>query len=590
MIWKLLRSTKGYISSSIFSMLFMVGEVGLECCLPFFTSKLVDQMNNNDTKMLIIYSIVLVVMAMASLACGALSGKFAARASAGFAKNLRRNMYENITSFSFSNIDKFQASSLVTRMTTDVTNVQMAYMMIIRTAVRSPLMLIFSFVMSFVLAPSLAWIFVIVIPILAFFLVLIMYLAMKIFRRIFKKYDLVNESIKENIDGIRVVKSFVREDYEIAKFDKNAADLRRDFTKAERIIAWNGPVMQFCVNALMILIMIIGSIVIINGASYDVTTGIVEFGDVTIGELQSLVTYGFQSLMAVMMLSMVMVMIVISIESARRIVEVLDEKSSLTNPEDPVYEVEDGSVVFNDVSFKYSEHAQKNSLEGINLNIKSGQTVGIIGTTGSSKTTLVNLISRLYDVTEGEVLVGGKNVKEYDLKTLRDNVAVVLQKNLLFSGTIAENLRWGNENATEEEIKHACDLACASEFVESFPDKYNTHIDQGGSNVSGGQKQRLCIARALLKNPKIIIFDDSTSAVDTKTDAIIRKGLKEYIPSTTKIVIAQRISSIQDADLIVVMDDGKINQVGTHEELLANNEIYKEVYYSQNKIGGAQNA
>ena len=588
MVRKLLRSTKGYIKPSILSVLFMVGEVGLECCLPFFTSKLVDQMNNNDTVMLTVYSIILVVMAMLSLLCGALSGKYAAKASAGFAKNLRRNMYENITSFSFANIDKFQASSLVTRMTTDVTNVQMSYMMIIRTAVRSPLMLIFSFVMSFVLAPSLAWIFVVVIPVLAFFLLLIMYFAMKIFRRIFKKYDLVNESIKENIDGIRVVKSFVREDYEIAKFDKNAADLRKDFTKAERIIAWNGPVMQFCVNALMILIMIIGSIIIINGASYDAVKEQINFGDVTIGELQSLITYGFQSLMAVMMLSMVM--IVISIESARRTVEVLDEKSSLTNPEDPVYEVEDGSVVFNGVSFKYSEHAKKNSLEGINLNIKSGQTVGIIGTTGSSKTTLVNLISRLYDVTEGEVLVGGKNVKEYDLKTLRDNVAVVLQKNLLFSGTIAENLRWGNENATDEEIKHACDLACASEFVESFPDKYNTHIDQGGSNVSGGQKQRLCIARALLKNPKIIIFDDSTSAVDTKTDAIIRKGLKEYIPSTTKIVIAQRISSIQDADLIVVMDDGKINQVGTHDELLKNNEIYKEVYYSQNKIGGAQNA
>ena len=590
MIWKLLKSTKGYISSSIFSMLFMVGEVGLECTLPLFTSKLVDQMNNNDTKMLIIYSAILIVMALASLGCGALSGLFAAKASAGFAKNLRKNMYDNITSFSFANIDKFQASSLVTRMTTDVTNVQMAYMMIIRTAVRSPLMLIFCTTMSFVMAPSLAWIFAVVVPLLAILLLLIMWRAMKIFKKIFKKYDDVNDSIKENIDGIRVVKSFVREDYEIAKFDKNANDLRKNFTKAERIIAWNGPVMQFCVNALMILILIIGSMLIIKGASYNAETKVITFGQVTIGEFQSLMTYGFQSLMAIMMLSMIIVMIVISIESARRIVEVLDEKSSLTNPENPDFEVVDGSIEFKDVSFKYSEHAKKFALEGINLSIKSGETIGILGATGSSKTTLVNLISRLYDTTEGEVLVGGKNVKEYDLKTLRDNVAVVLQKNLLFSGTIADNLRWGNEDATDEEIKHACKLACASEFVESFPDGYNTHIDQGGTNVSGGQKQRLCIARALLKNPKVIIFDDSTSAVDTKTDALIRKGLKEYIPSTTKIIIAQRVASIQDANKIIVMEDGKINQVGTHEELLKTNEIYKEIYYSQNKIGGGANA
>ena len=590
MIRTILRSARGYIKPSILSIVFIIGEVGLECALPFITSKLVDQMNDQNTQKLIIYSVVLVVMAMLSLVCGALSGKFCAKASAGFAKNLRRDMYENITAFSFSNIDRFQASSLVTRMTTDVTNVQMAYMMVIRTAIRSPMMLIFSTIMSFVLAPSLAWIFVVVMPVLALFLLLIMYFAMKVFRRIFKKYDAVNDSIKENIDGIRVVKSFVREDYEIEKFEKNASELKRNFTLAERIVSWNGPVMQFCVNSLMILILIIGSMLIINGASYDAENKIIIYGDVTIGEFQSLMTYGFQSLMAVMMLSMVLVMIIISFEGIRRISEVLNEKSSLTNPENPDYEVVDGSIDFNDVSFKYSEHAKKNSLEGVNLHIKSGQTVGIIGSTGSSKTTLVNLISRLYDVTEGEVLVGGKNVKSYDLKTLRDNVAVVLQKNLLFSGTIAENLRWGNENATMEEIKHACDLACASEFVESFPDKYETHIDQGGTNVSGGQKQRLCIARALLKNPKIIIFDDSTSAVDTKTDALIRKGLKEFIPSTTKIIIAQRISSIEDADLIIVMDEGKINQVGTHTELLKDNEIYKEVYYSQNRVGGKANA
>ena len=590
MIKTILRSVKGYIKPSILSIVFIAFEVALECSLPFITSKLVDQMNSQNTKWLIIYSVILVAMAMLSLVCGALSGKFCARASAGFAKNLRRDMYDNITAFSFSNIDKFQASSLVTRMTTDVTNVQMAYMMVIRTAIRSPMMLIFSTIMSFVLAPSLAWIFVVVMPVLAIFLLLIMYFALKVFRRIFKKYDAVNDSIKENIDGIRVVKSFVREDYEIAKFEKNASELKRNFTLAERIVSWNGPVMQFCVNALMILILIIGSKLIIDGASYDAENKVIIYGDVTIGEFQSLMTYGFQSLMAVMMLSMVLVMIIISFEGIRRISEVLNEKSSLTNPENPDFEVVDGSIDFNDVSFKYSEKAQKYSLESVNLHIKSGQTVGIIGSTGSSKTTLVNLISRLYDVTEGEVLVGGKNVKSYDLKTLRDNVAVVLQKNLLFSGTISENLRWGNENATDEEIKHACDLACASEFVESFPDKYETHIDQGGTNVSGGQKQRLCIARALLKNPKIIIFDDSTSAVDTKTDALIRKGLKEFIPSTTKIIIAQRISSIESADLIVVMDEGKINQVGTHDELLKTNEIYKEVYYSQNRVGGGLNA
>ncbi len=589
MIKVLMRSIKGYVKPSILSIVFITFEVILECALPFITSMLVDQMNDKNITKLVWLSVLLVVIAMLSLLCGSLAGMWCSKASAGFAKNLRRDMYENITKFSFSNIDRFQASSLVTRMTTDVTNVQMAYMMIIRTAIRSPLMIAFSIVMSFIMAPKLAWIFVAVMPFLAFALLLIMYFAMKIFRRIFKKYDALNDSIKENIDGIRVVKTFVREDYETEKFDKAAGELKNDFRKAERIIALNAPAMQFSVNTLMILLLIIGSIFIINNSDYMGLAAdgskIYVFNDVTVGQFQSLTTYGFQSLMALMMLSMVIVMIVMAIESGKRIAEVLMEKPNLVNPENPVMEVKDGSIEFNDVSFKYSTEAEKYSLENINLNIKSGETVGIIGGTGSSKTTLVNLISRLYDTTTGDVKVGGLNVKEYDLEVLRNNVAVVLQKNLLFSGTIESNLRWGNPDATMDEIKHAAHLACADEFIEQFPEKYETHIEQGGSNVSGGQKQRLCIARALLKNPKILILDDSTSAVDTKTDSIIRKGFKEYIPDTTKIIIAQRISSIQDADKIIVLDNGKINAVGNHEELLKNNEIYKEVYYSQNKVG-----
>ena len=589
MIKVLMRSIKGYVKPSVLSIVFITFEVILECALPFITSMLVDQMNDKNITKLVWLSVLLVVIAMLSLLCGSLAGMWCSKASAGFAKNLRRDMYENITKFSFSNIDRFQASSLVTRMTTDVTNVQMAYMMIIRTAIRSPLMIAFSIVMSFIMAPQLAWIFVVVMPFLAFALLLIMYFAMKIFRRIFKKYDALNDSIKENIDGIRVVKTFVREDYETEKFDKAAGELRNDFRKAERIIAFNAPAMQFSVNALMILLLIIGSIFIINNSDYMGLAAdgskIYVFNEVTVGQFQSLTTYGFQSLMALMMLSMVIVMIVMAIESGKRIAEVLMEKPNLVNPENPVMEIKDGSIEFNDVSFKYSTEAEKYSLENINLNIKSGETVGIIGGTGSSKTTLVNLISRLYDTTTGDVKVGGLNVKEYDLEVLRNNVAVVLQKNLLFSGTIESNLRWGNPDATMDEIKHAAHLACADEFIEQFPDKYETHIEQGGSNVSGGQKQRLCIARALLKNPKILIFDDSTSAVDTKTDSIIRKGFKEYIPDTTKIIIAQRISSIQDADKIIVLDNGKINAIGNHEELLKNNEIYKEVYYSQNKVG-----
>lgn len=589
MIKVLSKSLKGYIKPSILSVLFIFLEVVLECLLPFITSMLVDQMNERNISKLVMFSVILFVMAMLSLLSGSLAGMFSSRASAGFAKNLRRDMYNNITNFSFSNIDKFQASSLVTRMTTDVTNVQMAYMMIIRMAIRSPLMITFSIVMSFIMAPSLAWIFVVVMPLLAIALGLIMYFAMKIFRRIFKKYDALNDSIKENIDGIRVVKTFVREDYETEKFNKAAGEIKKDFTKAEKIVALNAPAMQFAVNLLMVLLMAIGSIMIVKNSEFlglDVDGNKTYlFHEVSVGEFQSLLTYGFQSLMALMMFSMVLVMIVLAFESSKRIAEVLEEKPNLVNPENPIYEIEDGSIKFDNVSFKYSEDAERYSLENINLSINSGETIGIIGGTGSSKTTLVNLISRLYDTTLGEVYVGGKNVKEYDLEVLRNNVAVVLQKNLLFSGSILENLRWGNENATLDEVKHACHLACADEFIEQFPDKYDTHIEQGGTNVSGGQKQRLCIARALLKNPKILILDDSTSAVDTKTDSIIRKGFKEFIPSTTKIIIAQRISSIEDADKIVVMDNGTINGFGTHSELLANNEIYKEVYYSQNKVG-----
>lgn len=572
------KSIREYKRDSILTPILVAFESLTECFLPLMVANLVNQMQNGcDLSVIVKYGAILVVMACFSLLFGALAGITAANASAGFGKNLRKDLFVAVQNFSFENIDRFSASSLVTRMTTDVTNVQMAYMMIIRTVVRAPLMLIFSLIMGFIMGGRLALIFLFTIPVLGVGLGLVIKKTMPLFRKVFRKYDNLNNSVQENINGIRVVKSFVREEFEMKKFNTAAEDVCGDFTRAEKILALNNPMMQFCIYVVMIFVMTFGSFLVVN------------FGGniIQVGQLSSLLTYSFQILMSLMMLSMIFVMVTISIESCERIVAVLEEKHTISNPENPVYEVKDGSIDFNNVSFKYSKRADRYALADINLHIKSGQTIGILGGTGSSKTSLVNLISRLYDVTEGEVKVGGIDVKEYDLVTLRDAVSVVLQKNVLFSGSIKENLRWGNKEATDEEIEEACHLACADEFIEQFPDKYDTHIEQGGTNVSGGQKQRLCIARALLKKPKILILDDSTSAVDTKTDAIIRDGFKKFIPETTKIIIAQRVSSVQDADQIIIMNNGFIESVGTHEELLASNPIYQEVYYSQNR-GGEQ--
>lgn len=572
------KSIREYKRDSILTPVLVAFEALVECIIPLMVANLVNRMQNGcDLSVIMKYGVILIIMACFSLLFGALAGIKAANASAGFGKNLRKDLFVAVQNFSFENIDRFSASSLVTRMTTDVTNVQMAYMMIIRTVVRAPLMLIFSLVMGFIMGGRLALIFLFTIPVLGIGLGLVIKKTMPLFRKVFKKYDNLNNSVQENINGIRVVKSFVREDFEMKKFNEAAEDVCADFTKAEKILALNNPMMQFCLYVVMIFVLTFGSYLVVN------------FGGaiIQVGQLSSLLTYSFQILMSLMMLSMIFVMVTISIESCERIVAVLEEKRTISNPENPIYEVNDGSIDFNNVSFKYSKRADRYALENINLHIKSGQTIGILGGTGSSKTSLVNLISRLYDVTEGEVKVGGVNVKDYDLVTLRDAVSVVLQKNVLFSGSIKENLRWGNKDATDEEIEEACHLACADEFIEQFPDKYDTHIEQGGTNVSGGQKQRLCIARALLKKPKILILDDSTSAVDTKTDAIIRAGFKKFIPETTKIIIAQRVSSVQDADQIIIMNNGSIEAVGTHDELLASNPIYQEVYYSQNK-GGEQ--
>lgn len=574
MIKTLAKSIREYKKPTILTPIIVSFEVIMECAIPFIVSKLFEELNKkSDLKIIALYGIILVVMALLSLTCGALAGKFCANASCGFAKNLRKDMFRKIQTYSFENIDKFQTSSLVTRLTTDITNVQFSFMMLIRTAIRSPFMLIFSFTMGFIMGGKTALIYVLVIPILLFGLLMIAKKAMPLFRKVFKKYDNLNNSIQENIKGMRVVKSFVREDFEKQKFDVAATDVCQDFTKAERILAWNHPIMQFCLNSVMIFILTAGSYFIVKSKATEVNYY----------QLSALLTYGFQILMSLMMLSMIYVMLTMSAESAVRICEVLNEKSSLTNPVNPVMEVKNGSIDFEHVDFKYGN--SKMILKDVNLHISSGETIGIIGGTGSAKTTLIQLISRLYDVTDGEVRVGGINVKDYDLDVLRNQVSVVLQKNVLFSGTVKDNLRWGKNDATDEEMVHACKLAQADEFIRNFPNGYDTYIEQGGSNVSGGQKQRLCIARALLKNPKIIIFDDSTSAVDTKTDALIRKGLSTYIPNTTKIIIAQRIASVEDADRIIVMNNGIIEGIGTHDELMSSNEIYREVYDSQNKVG-----
>lgn len=577
MVRKLLRSVREYKKHSILAPVFVIFEVIMEVVIPLLMANLIDfGIDDGNLEYIVKMGVVLVVFALISLIFGILSGRSAAIASAGFAKNLRKDMYYKVQNFSFSNIDKFSTASIVTRLTTDITNVQNAYMMIIRVAVRAPIMLICALVLAFNVNSSMALIFLCIVPILAVGLFFIMSKAHPIFERVFKTYDKLNNVVQENLYGIRVVKSFVREDHENEKFGKISKSIFKDFSKAERLLAWNMPLMQFCVYTCMLLISWFGARLIVLSGN-DPAVGM------TTGQLMSLITYAMQILMSLMMLSMIFVMIIISRASMERITEILDEESDITNGENPVKEVKDGSIIFDNVSFAYKKDADEMCLSDISVSIKSGETVGIIGGTGSGKTSLVNLIPRLYDVTKGKLTVGGLDVKDYDIEALRDSVAVVLQKNVLFSGTIKENLRWGNENATDEEIVNVCKLAQADSFVSTFPKGYDTYIEQGGTNVSGGQKQRLCIARALLKKPKILILDDSTSAVDTKTDALIRKAFAEEIPDTTKIIIAQRISSIENADKIIVMDDGGINAVGTHEELLKTNEIYREVYNSQTK-------
>ncbi len=576
MIHELAKSIREYKKSMILTPVFVVGEVIMEAIIPYTIALLVNEIKDGATVNTILhYGYILLALAFASLLFGYLAGIKCAEASCGFAKNLRKDVFYNIQSFSFSNIDKFSSASLVTRLTTDIQNVQMAFMMLIRTAIRAPLNLIFSFTMAYLMGGKMAVIFLIVIPVLGIGLFTIAKMTMPLFKEGFPKFDALNNSIEENIKGIRVVKSFVREDYEQEKLNTASDNIRKIFTKAERILALNNPLMQACMYCTMLFVLYFGSKTIIttNGTALD------------IGQFSTLLTYSFQILTSLMMLSMIFVMITFSEESALRICEVLKEKSTLTSPASAIKEVKDGSIDFDHVRFKYTKNADRPVLEDIDLHIKSGEVIGIIGGTGSAKSSLVQLISRLYDVTEGTVRVGKEDVRNYDLTVLRDSVAMVLQKNVLFSGTIADNIRWGNKDASLDEVKHVCHLACADEFIDLMPKGYDTYIEQGGTNVSGGQKQRLCIARALLKKPKILIMDDSTSAVDTKTDALIRKAMREYIPETTKIIIAQRTSSVEDADRIIVMDGGHIDAIGTSDELLKTNKIYQEVYYSQNKQG-----
>ena len=597
-IKRILSCVREYKKPSILAPIFIALEVLVECCIPYLTADLINYINGNIDGILVqfiykllgfapdvkelslaviaIYGVMLFLLAAISMTFGALSAHYCSIASCGFAKNMRHDVYYKIQEFSFANIDKFSTPSLVTRLTTDITNVQMAYMMIIRTAIRCPLMLVFATVMSIMLGGSLAWIFAAIIPILGFGLFFIIYKVRPLFKKVFKKYDKLNESVQENIRGMRVVKSFVREDYEKAKFDRASDDVRADFERADKLLALNTPIMQFCIYAAMIVISLVCSITVI---------GTNEAGIIKLGTLSGMLTYSMQIMMSMMMVSMIFVMVTMAIEAANRIAEVLSEESTLKSPENPVTEIANGDVDFDGVYFKYSEKAEKYALENINLHIKSGQTVGILGVTGSSKSSLISMIPRLYDATAGSVRVGGVDVRDYDLDALRNGVSVVLQKNLLFSGTIKENLRWGDPNATDEELERICKLAMADEFIQRMPEKYDTYIEQGGSNVSGGQKQRLCIARALLKKPRVLILDDSTSAVDTKTDAMIRKAFREEIPGTTKFIIAQRVASVQDADVIIVMDDGKIAALGSHDELMRTSDMYREVFESQTKGG-----